>query len=367
MLYFDAHADTVLRSYDSGLDFVAGKGRAHIDLPRAKKVNLCTQVFVINAVRSQYPDKDLDALAQDGIGRICSWIEHSAGDMQLALTKHDIQMAFAEQSPGNDQQGIVPSHERKLFVLLGLEGADPLLGQAQNLKKFHQLGVRNIIPAWDDNGFSGSSSGSGTGLTEEGQKLVGLCQELHMMLDVSHLSDTAFWQIMEISRQPFIASHSNCRALTNTHRNLSDEMIRSMAEKGGVMGINLYPGFLSQDYTDAWDAIANPALEAAKTANEEEKNRLRLSAIQQIRAIPLPGMEWVGKHAAHAVQVGGEDCVGLGGDLDGITVMPAGFTGIESYPLIIESLRSAGLNSNQIEKICWKNMARVFEDVLASN
>lgn len=358
--FFDTHADTVMRTFDSGLDFVAGTGRAHMDLPRMLQANMRAQLFAVFAVRSHYPEKDLASHAREAIQRIRTWVDTSAGRMRLALNGSDIRAAF---SP--DAKKAQNPAQKILFTLLGLEGADPLGGQAYNLEEFYNLGVRNVIAAWDDNEFSGSSSGSGSGLTAEGRKLVELCQALHVMVDVSHLSDAAFWQVHEMIRGPFIASHSNCRAIANTPRNLTDEMIQALAGRGGVLGINLYPGFLSPDYAAAWDAIAVPAMAAAKTASEEERERLKQKTIQQLKVIPLPGTEWIARQAAHAIRVGGEDCVGLGGDMDGITAMPAGFTGVESYPLMIDALQNAGLNSRQIEKICWKNMARVFEEVLS--
>ena len=157
-----------------------------------------------------------------------------------------------------------------LLAIIGLEGADPLEGQAENLRHFHDLGVRLVIPAWDDNAFSGSSAGPGDGLTAEGFKLVELCQELGVMVDVSHASDAAFEQTRQILSGPFVASHSNCRALSPAPRNLTDAQIRALADQGGVMGINLAPDFLSPEYLAAWDAVMAPCArrgcgDAAKT------------------------------------------------------------------------------------------------------
>jgi membrane dipeptidase len=344
MVFVDAHADTVMRTDDETVDFVTGNGCTHIDLPRALKANLRLQLFAVFAVRSQYPDVDLTEYASESIQRIKSWITQAQGSMQLVLKGKDLDVAFADHLSGFDPRENIELHEKKLSVLLGLEGADPLQGQAENVGKFAELGVRNVILAWDDNEFSGSSSGSGRGLTDEGRKLVQYCQDLHVMVDVSHLSDNAFWEISEMIDQPFIASHSNCRAVTATARNLTDEMIKKLADKGGVMGINLYPGFLSENYSAAWDAIAVPAMKAAENASEEEIKYLRQDTIQRLRSIALPGIEWVGKHILHAIQIGGEDCVGLGGDLDGISILPLGMTGIESYPMIVDALQFCGFN-----------------------
>jgi membrane dipeptidase len=107
-----------------------------------------------------------------------------------------------------------------------------------------------------------------------------------------------------------------------------------------------------------------PVKAAAKDADAATRQRLHDETHPKLAAIPLPGIEWIGRHVQHALAVGGEDCIGLGGDLDGISFMPAGITGVESYPLIAESLAAAGLTERQVEKVCWRNMARVFGDVL---
>ncbi len=126
------------------------------------------------------------------------------------------------------------------------------------------------------------------------------------------------------------------------------------------MGINLAPDFLSPEYLAAWDAVMAPA----RGADAATRQKIREAAGPQLRAIPLPGLEWLARHVCHAITIGGEDCVGLGGDLDGISFMPAGMNGVEDYPLIPAALAAAGLTEAQVAKVCWRNMARVFGAVL---
>lgn len=349
--FFDAHCDTVMRTYDGEFDFVAGRGRAHADLPRLLAAGHCVQLFAVFAPRSYYPDRDLAAFAEEIIGRITGWVAAAEGRLRLATSAADIRRACT----GNGT----------LYALLGLEGADPLEGRAENLRRFHRLGVRSLIPAWSDNEFSGSSMGNGGPLTAEGVRLIELAEELHVMVDVSHASDAAFSQICQIARRPFVASHSNCRAISPSPRNLTDEQIRALVGRGGVMGINLSADFLAPDYLALWDAIARPAYAAAAQVNDpEEKKRIREATRAKLAALPLPPAEWIARHVLHAIQVGGEECIGLGGDLDGITAMPDGITGAESYPAIAELLLAAGLTADQVEKVCWRNMARVYSEVL---
>jgi membrane dipeptidase len=250
-------------------------------------------------------------------------------------------------------------------ALLGMEGADPLEGRAENLEHFHRAGLRSLIPAWSDNAFSGPCMGSGGPLTEEGARLIERAESLRVMVDVSHLSDAAFEQVRLIAQRPFVASHSNCREICPSPRNLTDEQIRALAERGGVMGINLSADFLAPDYMVLWDAIAGPAYAAARqTSDPAEKRRIRDETRAKLIQIPLPPTEWITRHVRHAISVGGEDCIGLGGDLDGITTMPIGIIGAESYPAIAGLLSEAGLSAGQVEKVCWRNMARVYAEVL---
>ncbi len=368
MHFFDAHCDTVMRTFDGEFDFVTGRGRAHLDLPRLLAAGSRVQLFAVFAPASYYPDRDLRGYAEEAIRRIHGWADASDGRMRVALTAADVR-AGGQGGRGAGVQGCkgappLPRSLAPLLALIGLEGADSLAGRAENLEHFYRLGVRNVIPAWDDNAFSGTSAGNGDGLTAEGYKLIELCEALCVMVDVSHLSDAAFGQVCDMARRPFIASHSNCRALCPSQRNLTDEQIRGLADRGGVMGINLSPDFLAPDYHAAWGAVMARTGATYQGVDAATRQKIREAAGPQWAAIPLPSVEWIARHVQHAIAVGGEECIGLGGDLDGISFMPAGIIGVESYPYIAESLLAAGLTAAQVEKVCWGNMARVFGDVL---
>jgi membrane dipeptidase len=368
MRFFDAHCDAIMHFEDSDYRFVEGKGRAHVDLPRLLAAGHCAQVFAVFAPASYHPGRDLRAYAESAIAALHGWAAASGGRMQVARSGAEVRRCRGAGVQGDTGDGDPAAawsppllrSSAPLLAIIGLEGADPLEGKADNLQHFFDLGVRLVIPAWDDNVFSGSSAGPGDGLTAEGFKLVELCQALGVMVDVSHASDRAFEQICELARRPFVASHSNCRALCPAPRNLTDDQIRALAGRGGVMGINLAPDFLAPEYLAAWDAIMAPV----RGADAATRQKLREAAGPQLRGIVLPGIEWIARHVRHAIDIGGEDCIGLGGDLDGISFMPAGITGAESYPLIPEALVAAGLSPAQVEKVCWRNMARVFGEAL---
>ena len=347
MRFFDAHCDAVMNSYDREFNFVTGDRRGHMDLPRLTDAGVHAQVFAVFAAASYFPNRDIRGMAEAAIRTLHGWADESAGRMIIARTGAEIARTFDDDST-------------RVAAIIGLEGADPL-SDAEALADFFTLGVRLVIPAWDDNHFSGSSTGGAGPLSAEGQRLIELARSLRIMVDVSHLSDAAFLQVAALmGDRPFIASHSDCRALSPAPRNLTDEQIRALANRGGVMGINLAPDFLDPAYLASWDAIMAPV----KGADAARRQKHRMAAGPQLTAIPLPALDWVARHVRHALNIGGEDCIGLGGDLDGITIAPAGVTGVESYPRIVDALHDAGLTAAQVEKVCWRNMVRVFGEVL---
>jgi len=178
------------------------------------------------------------------------------------------------------------------------------------------------------------------------------------MVDVSHLSDKAFADVCKMAKRPFIASHSNCRAFCPTLRNLTDDMIRELADHGGVMGINLASGFLDPEIYQQEMAYQKEFRSEGETP--EATKRMR----EQIAAIPRPSIDWVAKHIRHAIDIGGEDCIGLGGDLDGDVTLPLEINGIADYVKISDLLCRAGFPARQVEKVCYQNLERVFTEVL---
>ncbi|MEA3355842.1 MAG: dipeptidase [Candidatus Bipolaricaulota bacterium] len=328
MKFFDTHCDTVMKVMDGSLDFLTGEGVGHVSLPGMLSVGSCAQVFACFVNSKNFPGKERDQ-AEAVIAAINRMIIGTQGKMQLALDSSDIHNACAGG---------------RIAALICLEGANPLDGDPEALRHFYRLGVRNLIIAWQDNPFSGSAFGTNTPLTKQGKGLVELAEELHVMIDVSHLSDRAFDDVFRITSRPFIASHSNCRHICPHRRNLTDDMIHRLADRGGVMGINLAPLFLDPVLYKDWSG----------------RTRKQGSTV----SIPRTSLQWVVEHIRHAMNIGGEDCVGLGGDLDGISSTPDGIEGIDDYPLIPERLFDAGLTTPQVEKVCWRNFERVFCEVL---
>lgn len=347
MRFFDAHCDTILGIVEDGLDFQAGPG-LHVTLPDLRAAGVCAQVFACFVLEARNPGRSREHAFEliEAVHGLCA--AHPS-ELRLALVPGDAADACAEHSPTG--------------VILSLEGADPLGGDAEALRDFHARGVRLLTLAWDDNVFCGAAFGSDTGLSRQGEDLVSLCEELGVMVDVSHASDAAFWDVCRVATRPFVASHSDCRALCDVRRNLSDDMIRALAERGGVAGINLAAGFLSQEFADA-EKEAGEAFLAAMHSGEKSFDEAHEAETRVAQLLPRPPLDVIAAHVKRFVRVGGEDCVGLGCDLDGIGSMPAGIEGVADYPKIAELLLRSGLSEAQVEKVCHSNFARVMSSVV---
>ena len=181
----------------------------------------------------------------EAVGALCA---ENADRLILARSSADIKAACTGSG--------------RIAAISSLEGADPLKGDPLALAPFYRAGVRLVALAWADNAFCGTTTnpfsnpvgGNGSGLTRKGQDLVGNCEELGVVVDVSHASDRAFWDVCAVSTKPFVASHSDC-GLSALPRNLTDDMIKAIGERGGVVGVNLYPGFFSPAFFAAEEEV----------------------------------------------------------------------------------------------------------------
>jgi membrane dipeptidase len=347
MRFFDAHCDTIQKIVEKEADFLSDS-QLHITLPGLRAANVCCQVFATWVWGEKYKGREFD-VALGMIGATRALCEASPDELVFASSAADITRA----STGDSRTAIVA----------GLEGADALQGEADRIVALHQAGIRILTVAWGDSPFCGSVFGDGSGLTGEGRELIGRCEDLGVLVDVSHASDQAFEDVLRVARKPLVASHSNCRSVCANSRNLSDDMIRGLANAGGVLGINLGSGFLSADFFKQEKGSRD---EFFRTVNAGEKTFEEAWKVQSAAVAKLerPSLDWVVQHVQHAIKVGGEDCVGLGGDLDGVESLPLGLDRVDDYPKIAELLVAGGVSSSQLEKVCYRNFARVFGDVL---
>jgi len=225
--------------------------------------------------------------------------------------------------------------EGKVGALLSIEGAEPLMGDLGLLRVFHRLGVRILSFTWNwrtefADGLSEVRAGGK--LTQKGLEAMEEMRRLGIVLDVSHITDACFWDIIENTKVPFIASHSNSREVCNVTRNLTDDMLRALAEKGGVTGMNYAPGFI----------VPREKLSTGYKATVED----------------------LCDHIDHIVKVVGPDHVGLGSDFDGIGPPPVGLEDASKVPNITRVLVKRGYSDEDIKKILGGNHLRVLKQVL---
>lgn len=346
-MFFDAHCDTIDRVLKGAYDFATGSGCGQVSLRDLVSIRSCGQVMACCVPHRRYPGCEWKHLLSM-IAAIEKIVAASGEMLVLVRTAGDLSAV---------------RKERKIALLIALEGADPCRGDSSKLQMLRDLGITSIMLAWCDNEFSGSAFGRNDPLTEEGARLVECAQDAGIALDVSHLSDRGFWALCRLARRPFLASHSNCRALCPSPRNLDDSMIRALADRGGVMGINLYSGFLDPAFYRAYE---RPNRERIMYTDLDPEGRATERAQSELSSAPRPCLEWVVRHVRHAMRTGGEACVGLGGDLDGSPNLPRGIDRIGDYGRIIDALEVGGLSSAQIEGVCYANFLRCYSDILPS-
>ena len=223
----------------------------------------------------------------------------------------------------------------KIAAVIAVEGGEPLEGKIESLRTIYRLGVRSLTLTHFPRNELGDGSGadSGSHLTDFGREVVGEMNRLGMIADISHLNETGFWDVMEITSDPVLATHSNCKALCSHHRNLTDDQIKALAETGGVINLSFCGGFIK-------DGVGFDA-EAVKKVTIED---------------------WL-DHLDHAVGLVGADHVGIGSDLDGGCGFP-GLDNVTRFPSLTEGMVSRGYSDQDIEKILGANDLRVFKQVL---
>jgi membrane dipeptidase len=284
--------------------------------------------------------------------------------------------------------GIEKAHRaHKLAALMGIEGGHSIEDSLALLRQYYDLGVRYMTLTWaNSNGWADSSGDindasvqhTKEGLNEFGKDVVYEMNRLGMMVDISHVSDHTFYRTLIISRAPVIASHSAARALCNSPRNMTDDMLRAVANsggpnsKGGVIQVNFYSGFLSQPYRDA-QLAQGPAIKAAVQALKDkakaEGKAITYADIEKVQQpfterLPRPPLSVLIDHIDHIAKVAGVDHVGLGSDFDGVSgQLPQGLDSPADLPKITEALVARGYSAEDCRKILGGNLLRVFREV----
>ena len=354
----DTHDDTTQRFLDGKFDIGTRHTDGSIDVPRMRDGGLSAIFFSIwIPSKITGPDAVNRALAQ--IEAVREQLRKHPKDLTLATTAAEVRAAY--------QQG-------KIAALMGVEGGHMINSDLATLRKFASLGVRYMTlthsgnDEWAD---SSTASAAHNGLTDFGKDVVGEMNRLGVIVDISHVSDKTFYDALAVSRAPMIASHSSCRALCDAPRNMTDQMMKDLAAKGGVIQINYHVGFLSQEFRNAEkaDPEINKAIgeEVQKLCGDDEAcqllegDRLTRRYVEQGK---LPRVDWtkIIEHMDHAVKVAGINHVGLGSDFDGAN-MPYGMEDAAKLPKITDALLRKGYSEGDLKKILGENTLRVMAEV----
>jgi len=356
-IVLDTHDDTPQRMLFEHFDLGHRDTQGNIDIPRMKEGGLNTIFFSIWApVNITGPAATKRAL--DLISAVRDQVQKHPQDLALCTTAAEVRAAHS--------QG-------KIAALMGVEGGHMINNDLAVLRQFAKLGARYMtLTHTADTDWAGSSGDDAKhiGLTPFGKDVVLEMNRLGMMVDISHVSDKTFYDALAASKAPMVASHSSCRAICDAPRNMTDDMIKALAAKGGVIQINYHVGFLSQAYRDASNKSAELKSRIAavdKAAGENEAASVREGekvAHQMMAEGKLPEVDWqaIVDHVDHAVKLVGADHVGLGSDFDG-AVMPVGMEDCSKLPKLTEAMLRRGYSESDIRKVLGENTLRVMEEV----
>ena len=305
---FDGHCDTILKCYLEGGGLRRQTG--HLDLERRRGKGRWAQFFATFGSPEDMPDRSLWEVFLEEYALFRSEIDANADLVTFCRTGVEAEAAFAAG---------------KTAAFLSAEGAELLDCDLEKLRMAHRMGVRIVNITWNHpNALSGTNAEEpDRGLSEQGRAFVKTMGELGMLVDVSHLSDPGFWDVMEITHRPVVATHSNSRAVFPHPRNLTDEQFTAIINTNGVAGLNMYAGFLGDD----------------------------------------PDFDTVVSHLEHFLALGGENNVSMGGDWDGITSMPRGMNGIQDMEKLYEHLLRRNYSETLLEKVFYSNLMRVVNEV----
>lgn len=354
MFVLDSHCDTptmMMRGRDIGID----NERGHVDLPKLKAGGVDASFFALYTSADMTPDASTRH-ALEMIGRIYDQIGANPDLAALAMTP--------DEALRNKAKGLVS-------IFIGMENGAPVQKSLSLLRVFHRLGVRYITLTHNADNEIADSAAQGKrwhGLSPFGREMVAEMNRLGMIIDVAHASDETFYDTLEYSRAPIVSTHSCCRALAHHRRNMSDGMLRALADKGGVIQINFYPVFLSDAFAKT---LADSGLESKSWTEQDwisdplnPDKAAAWNAVQdEMAALPRPSYKDVVDHIDHAVEVAGIDSVGIGTDFDGIEVTPVGLENVSKIRVIFDEMSRRGYSDDQIEKVAGKNFLRVFNDV----
>jgi membrane dipeptidase len=355
-IVLDTHDDTTQRFFSKDFDLGKRNPDGHVDIPRMREGGM-NAIFFSIWIDGRIMGPPAVEKALDQIDAVHENVLKYSKDLVFCRTAEEVRRAHA--------QG-------KIAALIGVEGGHMIGNDIRVLRMFGDLGVRYMTlthfynDEWAD---SSTDKPAHNGLTDFGKDVVREMNRQGIMVDISHVSDKTFFDALEVSKAPLIASHSSCRALCNHPRDMADDMIKALAAKGGVIQINYERSFIDQAYKDAYDKVSGGVVAATEKITQEcsgdgdcTSRKLRDLQTQMEGSGALPRVSWerIVEHIDHVVKLVGPDYVGLGSDFDGAT-MPDGLEDCSKLPKITEALMRKGYKDEDVRKILGGNLLRVME------
>ena len=313
MIFVDAHCDTITRIMEEKGGLY--ENGCHVDLKRMKKYDGFIQFFAA-FIDPFYKHSGALKRAVQIIDEFYKQLDSNKDSIMLCRNYNEITEAI---------------ERKKVGAVLSIEGGEALQGDLSALRIFYRMGVRSICLTWNNRNEIGDGvmdEITGGGLSVFGREVVKEMNSLGMLIDLSHISERGFWDVMELTGSPVIVSHSNARAICDNRRNLNDKQIKAVKENGGVIGINLYPLFLN----------------GSKDASLKD----------------------VISHIDHMSGIIGVDNIGIGADFDGITCTPVDIPGVEKIFMLADELLKKNYSQHSVEKIAGGNFLRVIKEVFKS-
>lgn len=357
-LIIDTHIDVPYRLNKDWEDVTRATKRGDFDYPRAKQggLNVPFMSIYIPAQLEQTPGASYQ-------------LAHQLIDSMEAIAWRAPQkfaMAYSvDQVMQQQERGVIS-------IALGMENGSPIEGDMNNLHEFYNRGIRYITLAHSQSNHISDSSydvrRQWNGLSPFGKELVKEMNNVGVMIDISHVSDDAFWQAVEISKVPVIASHSSLRRYTpGFERNMSDEMIKGLAENGGVIMINFGSSFVTQQANRYGDIVRKQIAAINEQYGEgSDEAEQRIAEVRKKNPFPFATLEEVLDHIDHVKNLVGIDYIGIGSDYDGVgDSLPVGLKDVSTYPNLVQGLLDRGYSDEEIEKILYKNFVRVWREVEA--
>ena len=359
---FDLHSDILLRIIDYGIDLGDPPRWPQVTIPTMREGHVQDQVFAIwvNSNTHQGPAATKRAL------KMIDLFHQQAG-------RHPEHLALARTVA--EAQKIKDSG--RIACWLWIEGGAPIDNDLALLRAFYRAGVRGMTLTWSDNldwaGSSTDKQNPNMGLTDFGRDVVREMNRLGMIVDLSHVSEQTFYDALEVTTDPVIASHSGCRALCDHPRDLTDDQLRALAKNGGVIGIVALPEYLQDNWAAAWEATDAAHEQEIKTVlakhggdarNPEYREDRRLIIQKNLPEEAIVTLDTYLDHIEHALRVAGEDHVALGSDFDGMWAFPVGLEKASRWQNVTNGLRERGWSEEVIAKVTHQNARRVFRQVV---